>query len=91
MHVDDPSTSECLRILLEEQSRKLRLAALRVETLCDSGAQAMQAGRWSGLARMAHDGLAQNMLANLASARHAMKIAAEESARAVATLADRVG
>lgn len=91
MLLDDPSTSEYLRILLEEQSRKLRLAALRVEELCNSGAQAVQAGRWSGLARTAHDGLAQSMLVNLASARHAINHAADESARAVATLAGRVG
>lgn len=91
MHVDDPSTNECLRILLEEQARKLRLVALRVETLCNSGAHTTQAGQWSGLARIAHDGLAQNMLANLASARNAINSAAEESARAVATVAGRVG
>lgn len=91
MEAYDPSTSECLRILLEEQHRRLRSAAQTIASLHRTGMRETQPTHWSGLARISHDDLAQRMMANLAAARHALDCAADESARAVATLATRVG
>lgn len=91
MELYDPSAGECLRILLDDQSRSLRIAAQRIESLHLSCLNAMQRARWSGPARIAHDHLAEKMLTNLTVARSAVGHAAEESARAVASLAGRVG
>ena len=91
MELSDPSAAECLRTLLDEQTRKLRMTAQHIESLCSTGAQVIQPAHWSGLARTAHDDLAQRLIANLTAAGHAAHHAADESARAAATLAGRVG
>lgn len=91
MDISDPSAAECLRTLLDEQARKLRSTAQHIESLCRTGTQVVQPVRWTGLARNAHDDLAQHLLSNLAAAGNAAHHAAEESARAAATLAGRVG
>ena len=91
MELYDPSAGECLRILLDDQARSLRIAAHRIESLHLSCLHAMQPAQWSGPARRAHDHLAEQMLKNLTVARSAVGHAADESARAVASLASRVG
>lgn len=91
MQLNDPSAAECLRVLLDDQCRKLRIAEGRIMSIHSSSVRAMQPAQWSGPARLAHDHLADLMLANLTRARIAMSHAADESARAVATLAGRVG
>lgn len=91
MEVNDLSTVECLRQLLEQQARKLRNAAQYIESLGRAGAQVTQPARWSGLARTAHDDLAERLLSNLTAASNAAHRAADESAHAAATLATRVG
>ena len=90
METYDPSAAECLRQLLEQQAGKLRSTAQQIESLCRTGAHVIQPVRWYGPARNAHDDLAQRLLANLAAAGHAAHLAADESARAAATLASRV-
>ncbi|MCC6270043.1 MAG: hypothetical protein IT190_02070 [Microbacteriaceae bacterium] len=91
MELGDPSAAECLRFLLEEQARQLRISALRIESLCRSGGQATQPVYWAGPARTAHDAVVQRLISSLATAHDAAAHAAEESARAVATLSGRVG
>lgn len=91
MDIDDPSAPECLRQLLEQQARKLRDAAQYIESLCSTGAQVIQPAQWSGPARNAHDDLAHRLLSTLTAAGDAAHHAADESARAAATLASRVG
>lgn len=91
MEFYDLTTSEAMRILLENQSRELRSLTQRIESLHDVGAQAVQSVRWRGTARAAHDDLVDRLLAQLGRASTAVDVAAEESARAVATLAGRVG
>ena len=91
MELNDPSAAECLRILLHAQCRNLRNTAQRIESLHLFGVRAMQPAQWVGPARVAHDSLAEQMLSNLNLARSAVSHAAEESARAAATLAGRVG
>ncbi len=91
MDWQDTSTAECLRLLLENQARALRMAALRIESLCTSGTHATQPVHWTGPARWAHDALAQRVIFSLTTAWHAVSNAADESARAVATLASSVG
>lgn len=91
MEPNDLTSGECLRILLEEQVRNLRTSAQEIDSVCRAGAQAMQPAHWSGLARMAHDDLADRLLASLTAAHTAVTHAADQSARAVGTLAGRVG
>lgn len=91
MELTEPSTAECLRVLLEEQARKLQATAHHIDALRHTGANIVHPVRWVGTARNAHDDLAQGLLANLTIASHAAHHAAEESARAAATLASRVG
>lgn len=91
MQPNDLSPGECLRILLQEQARNLRTNALELNAVCTLGAQATQPAHWSGLARMAHDDLAARLLTNLTAAHTAVTNAANHSARAVETLAGRVG
>ncbi len=91
MELNDPSAAECLRILLDDQCRNLRGTAQRIESLHLDGTRAMQPAQWLGPARAAHDRLAEQMLSNLTLARSAASHAADESARAAATLAGRVG
>jgi hypothetical protein len=91
MKLDDPAAAECLRLLLEEQARQLRVYALRIESLCRSGWQATQPVYWAGPARTAHDAVAQRLISRLVTAHNAAAHAADESARAAATLSGRVG
>ena len=91
MELNDPSASECLRILLEEQSRGLRLVGQRIHVLCSASAVATQPTQWNGFARNAHDLAAQRILSKLVTAYVAVDNAADHSVRAVSTLASRVG
>lgn len=91
MQLNDPTASECLRMLLEEQSRQLRLLEQRINVLCSSSWRATQPTQWTGFARAAHDVAAQHILAKLAIAYVAVDNAVDFSARAVSTLASRVG
>lgn len=91
MELNDPSTAECLRSLLNEQARRLRMSAQRIELLRTSSVHATQPVRWSGPARIAHDMMAQRVISHLTAASHSSSLAADESARAVATLSSRVG
>lgn len=91
MERNDLSTVDCLRQLLEQQTRKLRMTAQHIDALHATGVHVVQPIRWSGLARCAHDDLAESLLANLTAAAQAAHHAADESARAAATLVTRVG
>lgn len=91
MEVNDPSASECLRILLEEQARSLRLVAQRINFLCSSSWKSTQPTQWSGFARSAHDLAAQNVLSKLVAAFVSVDNAADHTVRAISTLASRVG
>lgn len=90
MDASDLSTVECLRLLLEVQARKAGAVAQRIESLNRSGALVTQPSSWAGSAREAHDAAAQSLLASLSTAWHAAAHAADESARAAATLSGRV-
>lgn len=91
MNLNDPSTSECLRILLEDQSRRLSVVAQRISVLCGDISRATQPSEWRGLTRVAHDLVAQQLLSKLALAYVDVDDAAHHSARAVSTLGSRVG
>lgn len=91
MELTDPSASECLRLLLEEQSRSLRVVVQRLNALCRASWQASQATEWSGPARYAHDLAIQRILANLTIASVSVDNAADCSVRAAGTLGSRVG
>lgn len=90
MDYRDPSSAECLRILLERQSRQLQLLTSRIDTVYVAGHQALHPTHWSGIARHAHDVVAENFLNQLTAARHALDNAAAESSRAVTSLAGYV-
>lgn len=91
MDSNDPTTVECLRILLADQSRDLRNLAWRIESLCVAGERAVHPAHWSGMARNAHDALVEHFVAHLRAARLALSAAADDSAHAVSSLAGHVG
>lgn len=91
MNTIDPSAPETLRRLLEEQHRDLRRVADKVGSLYSMGLQQTQHSEWSGASRQAHDDLVERMLEHVTSARDALEMAADETARAMATMATRVG
>jgi hypothetical protein len=87
---NDPSTADCLGILLDEQAIRLRALATR---MADSVARARLDGaptpEWSGLAREARDRLAGLIRLETGRALIALDRAVAESRQGATTLAIR--
>lgn len=85
----DPSTTECLRILLEEQAARLRVIVSLIAGSARHRIPELAPVDWSGPARFAYDGIVDRVRAELGDALRNLEDAAEQSARAAATLENR--
>lgn len=86
MEHSDPSAAECLKTLLENQARRLRALAARIDDIDTRSRRAVNPLTWAGSARRAHDSIVHTFLTELGMARHSLELGAEESLRAVASL-----
>jgi hypothetical protein len=89
MPITDPSTAECLRMLLEDQAARLRMIASLVAGSARHRMPHLPPADWSGPARTAYDGVAERLSAELEDALRCLQEAAEQSARAAGTLESR--
>ena len=86
MRTTDPTTAECLRMLLDDQAARLRVLASIVAGSARHRMPTLPPSDWSGPARAGYDGVVERLRAELDEALRYLQEAAEQSARAVATL-----
>jgi hypothetical protein len=89
MSITDPSTTESLRMLLDDQAARLRLLASMVAGSARHRMPDLPPPDWSGRARAAYDAVVERLRAELDDALRSLQDAAEQSARAAATLETR--
>lgn len=86
MSIIDPSSAECLRMLLEDQAARLRVIASQVAGAARHRSSDLPPGDWRGPARASYDGAVERLRAELADALRNLQDASEQSVRAAATL-----
>ena len=94
--ITDISTTECLRILLEQQLRELTILRGRAWHVATRMPSALPPGEWRGPAHDAYTVLIDRLNHQVKCLAHALDEAASASSQAVATLSmarqvDRVG
>lgn len=89
MSIIDPSTAECLRMLLDDQAGRLRVLASMVAGSARHRMPDLPPADWSGPARAGYDGVVRRLRAELEDALGCLQEAAEQSVQAAATLENR--
>ncbi len=89
MTVIDPSTADCLRMLLDDQTMRLREVAAAIAGAARHRMPDLPPTDWSGPARSAYDGLVERLRSELGDILRQLEEAAAHSARAAATLESR--
>lgn len=89
MSIIDPSSAECLRMLLDDQAARLRMIASRVAGAARHRIPDLPPEDWRGPARAAYDGAVERLRADLGEALRCLQDAAEQSVRAATTLEHR--
>lgn len=90
MLIAEPSTAECLRLLLEEQAWRLRDLAAAIARVAGHRMPELPPQDWSGPARLAYDELVLRVRSDVEEATSCLADAAAQSIRAAATLESRV-
>ncbi len=89
MSTFDLSTAECLRILLDEQAARLRVLVSLIAGSARHRMPDLPPEDWSGPARAAYDAVVARLRAELDETLRNLQDAAQQSARAAATLESR--
>ncbi len=85
----DLSTTECLRMMLEEQAARLRVLVSLIAGSARHRMPDLPPEDWGGPARSAYDRIVERLRAELDEVLRCLQDAAEQSARAAATLESR--
>ncbi|GAA3729664.1 hypothetical protein GCM10022239_02900 [Leifsonia bigeumensis] len=89
MLIAEPSTAECLRLLLDEQAWRLRSLAAIVADAARHRMPELPPADWDGPARAAYDELVERVRIGIEEARSCLAEASAHSTRASATLESR--
>lgn len=87
--IAEPSTAECLRVLLDEQVWRLRALAATIAGAARHRMPELPPEDWSGPARAAYDELVHRVRAEVEEALSCLADASADSIRASATLESR--